>query len=72
MNPKFGPSRRDVVFRFWFSIAGLGLVVAALLYRGLPVGPAGVEAIGIALIFFGGTTLWSLRKLIKRDYSDGL
>lgn len=68
MAQKYGPSRGDLMFRLWFSVAGLGFMVFAILYRGLPLGPAGVEAIGLALVFFGGTLLWTLRKL--RGLSD--
>ena len=60
-----GPSRGDLIFRLVFSLAGLALVGAALAYRGLPQGPGGWEAIGIATIFFGGTALWTLNKLRK-------
>ncbi len=67
---KFGPTKSDLKFRLAFSVAGLALMVGALIYRGLPSGPAGVEAIGIAAIFFGGPFVWTLRKLIKKDYPD--
>ena len=70
MSDKYGPSRGDLLFRLWFSIAGLGLIGVALLYRGLPTGPAGVEAIGIALVFFGGTLIWTLRKLRRLPPDD--
>ena len=69
---KFGPNKGDLLFRLGVAIAGLFLVAGAIAYRGLPTGPGGWEAIGFAILFFGGTLLWSLRKLIKKDYPDGL
>lgn len=72
MTNKYGPTRADLRFRLMFSIVGLALMVFALVYRGLPQGPAGWEAIGLAALFFGGTFIWTLRKLIKKDYPDGL
>lgn len=72
MTNKYGPTRADLKFRLIFSIFGLGLLVFAIAYRGWPQGPGGWEAIGLGAVFFGGTFLWTARKLIKGDYSDGL
>lgn len=69
---KFGPTRSDLMFRLAFSVIGLALTAGALLYRGLPSGPGGWEAIGIATLFFGGTFLWTAIKLIRKDFPDGL
>lgn len=68
---KFGPSRKEIVFRLRVSIAGLALLIAAVLYRGMPKGPAMFEVIGIAGAFFGGTLIWSILKLRKLDQSTG-
>ncbi|MEL7098026.1 MAG: hypothetical protein AAGM84_04285 [Pseudomonadota bacterium] len=72
MKNKYGPTRGDLMFRLTFSVLGLAAVIGALLYRGLPTGPGGWEAIGIATIFFGGTFAWTMWKLIKKDHPDGL
>jgi hypothetical protein len=69
---KFGPTKNDLKVRLLFSLGGLALLAAALFYRGLPKGPALFEVIGVAGLFFGGTAIWTIRKLIKGDYSDGL
>ncbi|TMM52932.1 hypothetical protein [Sulfitobacter sabulilitoris] len=69
---KFGPGKPELKFRLYVSAAGLALMLAAMLYRGIPQGPALFEVIGVAGAFFGGTFLWTLRKLIKGDHSDGL
>ena len=69
---KFGPTKGDLKFRLGFATAGLCLLAGAIAYRGWPTGPGGWEAIGLALIFFGGTFVWTLRKLITKDYPDGL
>lgn len=68
MGNKFGPTRSDLMFRLWFSILGLVLLFGALIFRGIPQGPAGWEAIGLATLFFGGTFLWTVWKLIRRDH----
>ncbi|NNF23671.1 MAG: hypothetical protein HKN63_02525 [Rhodobacteraceae bacterium] len=64
---KFGPSRKEIKFRLVASLAGLALMVFALVYRGVPKGPAIVEVVGIAGLFFGGTAIWSLIKLRQPD-----
>lgn len=69
---KYGPTKGDLQFRLALSLAGLALTCAALFYRGLPTGPGGWEAIGLATLFFGGTTLWTAIKLIRKDFPDGL
>ena len=69
---KYAPTKADLKFRLAFSIAGLVLMLGALIYRGLPMGPAMVEVLVISTAFFGGTALWTTRKLMKGEYSDGL
>lgn len=64
---KFGPTRGELKFRLLVSLGGLVLMVTALAYRGIPQGPALVEVVGIAGLFFGGTTVYSGWKLAKRD-----
>ncbi|MCV3271764.1 hypothetical protein [Roseobacter sinensis] len=67
---RYGPGRKELKFRLYVSIAGLAFMAAAIAYRGMPQGPAMFETIGIAGAFFGGTFLWSLKKLIRKEYSD--
>ncbi len=69
---KFAPTKADLKFRLGFSVAGLALMVGAVLFRGIPAGPAFVEVFGIATAFFGGTAVCTIRKLMKGEYSDGL
>jgi hypothetical protein len=69
---KYGPSRSEIKFRLWASLAGLAFLLAALLLRGVPSGPAMFEVVGIAGAFFGGTFIWSLHKLRQEDDEDGL
>ena len=65
-----GPNRGELWFRLCFSLAGLALMAAAVILRGIPNGPALVEVIGIAGLFFGLTAIWTARKLWKgRDDS---
>ena len=72
MTRKVAPTKADLRFRLVFSLMGLLLMVLAVLYRGMPKGPAMVEIVGIASVFFGGTAIWSIRKLKKGEYRDGL
>jgi xanthosine utilization system XapX-like protein len=67
---KYGPSRGELKFRLAASLAGLALMIVALVYRGLPAGPALVEVMGIAGLFFGGTAIWSGWRLMTRDRED--
>ena len=61
---KYGPTRGEWVFRLVFSLAGLALLAGGLYYRrGEDFGPGAFEAIITALGFFGGTAIWSIRKL---------
>ncbi|MFK7877373.1 MAG: hypothetical protein AB8B71_16625 [Paracoccaceae bacterium] len=60
---KYGPTRADLKFRLLFSIFGLALMVFALIYRGWPSSAGGWEAIGLAALFFGGTFVWTVKKL---------
>jgi hypothetical protein len=69
---KFGPTRKELIFRLVFSLAGLGLMIAALRMHGIPQGPALFEVIGVAGLFFGVTAVWTTRKLIKGEHSNGL
>ncbi len=59
MSGKYGPSRGELWFRLVVSILGFAFMVAAVAYRGMPSGPAIVEVVGIAGVFFGGTALWA-------------
>jgi len=59
----FAPTRGELWFRFMFSLFGLGLMIFALWYRGIPEGPALFEVVGIASLFFGGSAVWTARRL---------
>lgn len=61
----FGPTRSELKFRLVFSLFGLAMVLGVVLARGLPQGPALVEVIGVAGLFFGATAVWSGRKLLR-------
>ena len=71
MTNKFGPSRKELKFRLYASLAGLVMLVTAIGLRGLPKGPAMFEVIGIAGAFFGGTFIWALVKLRNGNDDDG-
>ncbi|MEX0370331.1 MAG: hypothetical protein AB3N09_06840, partial [Tateyamaria sp.] len=71
MSNKHGPTRSDLTFRFWFSVSGLALLVGALVFRGMPQGPAGWEAIGLAAVFFGGEVVLAVWKMLRQKHSLG-
>lgn len=71
MADRFGPSRGELWFRLAFSLFGLGLMVFALLYRGLG-GIAWVEIVLIASAFFGGSAIWTARRLMRGSHDNGL
>lgn len=65
MSDKFGPTRGELWFRLAFSVFGLAMMGFALWYRGIPEGPALFEVVGLASVFFGGTAIWAIRKLMR-------
>ena len=67
---RFGPTRGELKFRLAVSLGGLALMAVALVYRGVPTGPAFVEVVGIAGLFFGGTAIWSARQLLRKPSVD--
>ncbi len=65
MTRRFGPTRGELRFRLWVSLAGLGFMVGALIWREGAMGHAMSEVFVIATLFFGGSvahSLWHLRK----------
>jgi hypothetical protein len=68
---KYAPARSELQFRLWVSVAGLCFLLGAILFRGLPKGPAMFEIVVIAGGFFGGTLIWTLRKLKHSPHEDG-
>jgi xanthosine utilization system XapX-like protein len=69
---RFGPTRGELKFRLAVSVLGLGLMVFALTHRGLPSGPGIFEVVGMAGVFFGGTAIWTLRRLLAAPKDDRL
>jgi xanthosine utilization system XapX-like protein len=68
-NPyRFGPTRGELWFWLWASLAGLGLMLVAVFARGLPSGPALAEVVGLASIVFGYLGLRSVKRLIRREH----
>lgn len=63
---RFGPTRAEWRFRLIFSLCGLAMLVGGLIYRRAEsFGPGAWEAIIIAALFFGGSAVYSARKLLK-------
>ncbi len=62
---KYGPTHGELIFRLVFSLAGLAFMGVALAIHGVPSGPAFLEVGLLAGGFFGGTAVWTARKLLK-------
>ncbi|SHI71520.1 hypothetical protein SAMN04488012_102357 [Palleronia salina] len=60
-----GPGVGELYVRLAISVAGLALLIGALLVRGVPSGPAFFEVIIVAGGFFGLSALWSLRGILR-------
>ena len=58
-RPRYGPGRGELWFRLVVGLLGLLLVGAAVAIRGVSSAPALVEVIGIAGLFFGGSSVWA-------------
>ncbi len=56
-------ARREHRLRLAVSLAGFALMLVALLYRGVPRGPAIFEVVGMGGLFFGGSAVFSFLKL---------
>ena len=63
---KFGPSRGEVKLRLAISLAGLALLIGAYAFNGI----GGIASLEIAIIgtaFFGGSALWCILRLRRKE-----
>jgi hypothetical protein len=68
-NPyRYGPTRGELWFWLWASLGGLGLMVFALFYHGLPGGPALAEVVALPVLAFGYLGGRSVKRLIRREH----
>ncbi|GIT92939.1 hypothetical protein JANAI62_33970 [Jannaschia pagri] len=58
----YGPTRRETQLYLGISLVGLVILGLAVGLRGVG-GIAAIEVVGIAGAFFGGTTIWAIRRL---------
>jgi hypothetical protein len=61
---RFGPTRSELKLRLAISLGGLALLIGAYATNGI----GGIASLEIALIggaFFGGSAIWSARRLLK-------
>lgn len=68
--PRFETPRGELRIRLAVSLAGLGLLVAALAIVPRPWGPAVFESVLIAGGFFGGTAVWATLRLRAAHRED--
>ena len=65
---KFGPTRGEGKLRLAISLAGLALLIGAYAFNGI----GGIASLEIAIIgtaFFGGSALWCILRLRRKDDS---
>lgn len=67
---KYDPPRKELWFRLAVGVFILAFMGAAVLYRGVPTGPAAFEVIGMAILVGGGTVAWCVWKLMNSDRDD--
>lgn len=63
---RFGPSRGEVKVRLAISLAGLALLIGAYAFNGI----GGIASLEIAIIgtaFFGGSAVWCILRLRRKD-----
>jgi hypothetical protein len=63
---KFGPSRGEVKVRLAISLGGLVLLIGAYATNGIS-GIASLEIGIIGTAFFGGSAIWCLHRLTRKD-----
>lgn len=66
---RFGPTRGELKFRLAFSLAGLALLIGAYATNGI----SGIASLEIAIIgfgFFGGSAIWSARRLMRKEEDE--
>lgn len=66
---RFGPSRGELKLRLAISLFGLALLVAAYATGGIG-GIASLEIGIIGTVFFGGSAIWSARRLLQSKDPD--
>lgn len=66
---RFGPTRGELKLRLAISVVGLLLLTGAYLFNGI----SGIASLEIAIIgtaFFGGSAIWSARRLWKGEDAE--
>jgi hypothetical protein len=61
---RFGPTRSELKLRLAISLGGLALLVGAYATNGI----GGIASLEIAILggaFFGGSAIWSARRLLR-------
>ena len=66
---RFGPTRSEYRLRLVISLGGLALLIGAYAMNGI----SGIASLEIAIIggaFFGGSALWSARRLLQMKETE--
>jgi hypothetical protein len=66
VSNRFGPSRGEIKLRLAISLSGLAMLIGAYAFNGI----GGIASLEIAIIgtaFFGGSAIWCLVQLTRKD-----
>jgi Flp pilus assembly protein protease CpaA len=66
VSNRFGPTRAEVKLRLAISLGGLALLIGAYAFNGI----GGIASLEIAIIgtaFFGGSAVWCILRLRRKD-----
>ena len=66
---RFGPTRSEHKLRLGISLVGLALLIGAYALNGI----GGIASLEIAIIggaFFGGSAIWSTRRLLQKETEE--
>ncbi len=66
---RFGPTRGELKLRLAISLFGFGLLTGAYAFNGIG-GIASLEIGIIGAAFFGGSAIWSARRLWQTKETD--
>lgn len=65
---KYAATRGELQFWLVISLIGLGMMIAVLVKRGIPPGPALFEVVALPSVFLGYLFIRSIKRLIRREH----
>jgi xanthosine utilization system XapX-like protein len=65
---KYAATRGELLFWLVISLLGLCMMIAVLVKRGIPSGPALFEVVALPSVFLGYLLIRSVKRLIRREH----